>query len=99
MATAQHAEQRADRAKLEEFTDLVATYERHDHLAQAHYQTRLDASTVRAEVNALDTASERATVAHVAFRRALEDVYRDPDRARQAFVAVARTHGVSQTMY
>lgn len=51
------------------------------------------ASAARARADALVWQQERAQRAKEAFGRALGEVYRDPERAREAFTKAAREHG------
>lgn len=85
-------------SRVEELRQLVAERERRDAVLAELYDARLAASSARTRLDVLDAATERTTVAHVAFRRALEGVYRDPDHARRAFVATAAERGLDPAM-
>jgi hypothetical protein len=94
--TREHAD---GRSPVQELLRLVAEHERRDAILKDHYAARLEVSTAQARLSALDAAAERTTLAHVAFRRALDGVYRDPDQTRRAFMATAAERGIDVAVH
>lgn len=73
----------------------LRVYERAVALEQDQYTAQIEATAARARLTQLEAAVERARTATEQFDRALMRVYRDPDTAHRAYVAMAEVDGVT----
>jgi hypothetical protein len=80
-------------APSEAIARVLQTYERVMAIAREHHYAALDASAARARVAEFDLVADAARAADGAFRRSLAAVYRDPEAAHHAFVALAQVQG------
>jgi hypothetical protein len=85
-------------ATVDELASDLRTYERVAELTQCQYVAKLDADAARARVTQLSSAMDRARAAEEAFVQALSEVYRTPEKARDAFAAVATEQGTEAAL-
>lgn len=84
-------------ARTHELARELGTHERVVELTREQYHAQIDASAARTRLSQLDAAADRARAAVEAFDRALADVYRNPERAHGAFLAMVGEKGVAAT--
>lgn len=98
----QNGDRRAERdhipkrlTRVDELAQTLRMDEELARLTREQYHTQIDASAARTRVGQLDSAAERARAAAEVFDRALVAVYRDPEQAHRAFLAMADEKGVA----
>ena len=92
------ARARSSYADVDELASDIRTYERVAELTQLQYAARLDADAARARVTQLSSALDRARAAEEGFLRALSEVYGAPEKARDAYAAVATKQGAEAAL-
>lgn len=73
----------------------LRTRERVVELTREQYLAQIDVSAARTRQSQLDAAAERAKAAVAAFDRALASVYRNPEAAHSAYVAMVEEKGTA----
>jgi hypothetical protein len=96
-ARAQHGGKHEESSVEQLIADLAA-HERRSQLGGGQYHAILAREAARARLQGLESASERAMFADVAFQRSLASVYREPEAAREAFLQTAKQQGAVEAV-
>jgi hypothetical protein len=81
--------------RVEQVVQDLRTHERVVELTREQYLAQIDVSAARTRQTQLDAAAERARAAGAAFDRALAAVYRNPEAAHTAYLAMVEEKGTA----